>query len=518
LITLRDSGEEDAVDRTISSMADYRRPRVSRSRAVNEQLDVPVIDTDLHAIEFMPALEDFIATTGGPKVVDRVRKMISKGYFAANDWENQSPEDRVRTATIKPAFWGMPARNTLDLVTVAVPALLHERLAEQGTDFAVLFPNISCMANMIRVDEIRQPLVRACNMYNAEIYAPYADRMTAVATIPMWHPSEAVDELDYAVNRLGLKVALLSAGVRRPIESIAEKYPPKEHPEVAAHATWLDTFTINSAYDYDPVWAKLVELGVPASIHTLGEGWTARRSTGSYIFNHIGAFADASHTFAKALFLGGVTRRFPKLRVAMLEGGASCGAQLYCDLVAHWEKRGDHAIHNYDPGAVNESLIVEAVEAYGAELLAGRELSREEVLNGVTAVCSFHLKIPESELHEFAAAGVEKVEDIRDRFVPNFFFGSEADDRTAAYAFATKVNPLGAKIRALWASDSGHWDVPDLRETLAETWSLVEDGTIAESDFKDMVFANPYSLCTEANPDFFRGTAVAAKLGRGLAA
>ena len=34
-----------------------------------------------------------------------------------------------------------------------------------------------------------------------------------------------------------------------------------------------------------------------------------------------------------------------------------------------------------------------------------------------------------------SVAKIERIEDIRDRYVPNFYFGSEADDPTVAYAF-----------------------------------------------------------------------------------
>ena len=44
----------------------------------------------------------------------------------------------------------------------------------------------------------------------------------------------------------------------------------------------------------------------------------------------------------------------------------------------------------------------------------------------------------------------------------------EADDPTNAFAFDTRVNPLSARINAMFASDIGHWDVPDFREVLPE--------------------------------------------------
>ena len=45
-----------------------------------------------------------------------------------------------------------------------------------------------------------------------------------------------------------------------------------------------------------------------------------------------------------------------------------------------------------------------------------------------------------------------------------------------ALAFDPRRNPLGARLQAIFASDIGHWDVPDIREVLPEAWELVEDG------------------------------------------
>jgi hypothetical protein len=86
-----------------------------------------------------------------------------------------------------------------------------------------------------------------------------------------------------------------------------------------------------------------------------------------------------------------------------------------------------------------------------------------------------------------------------------------------AAAFNDKVNPLGIKLNAIWSSDIGHWDVPDLTEPLAETWDLVEQGVISGAGFKALVFGNPYRLYTEANPQFFKGTRVEEKLAGGKA-
>ena len=48
-------------------------------------------------------------------------------------------------------------------------------------------------------------------------------------------------------------------------------------------------------------------------------GWGSRRSVSSYMYNHMGSFAASMDAFCKALFMGGVTRRFPELSFGLLE-------------------------------------------------------------------------------------------------------------------------------------------------------------------------------------------------------
>ncbi len=109
---------------------------------------------------------------------------------------------------------------------------------------------------------------------------------------------------------------------------------------------------------------------------------------------------------------------------------------------------------------------------------------------------------------EWAACGIEKAEDIRDLFINNFYFGCEADDPLNASAFNTTVNPFGAQLKAVFSSDIGHWDVPDMTEVTEEAYELVEDGKITEENFRDFVFTHPAKLWTDMNPDFFKGTIV----------
>ncbi len=111
-------------------------------------------------------------------------------------------------------------------------------------------------------------------------------------------------------------------------------------------------------------------------------------------------------------------------------------------------------------------------------------------------------------------AARRSAEHIRDLFVPNFYFGCEADDPANGAAFNARANPFGARLNAVYGSDIAHWDVPDITQVTKEAWELVERGLISERDFRDFVFVNPAGLWSRMNPDFFKGTVVEAAVAK----
>ena len=123
---------------------------------------------------------------------------------------------------------------------------------------------------------------------------------------------------------------------------------------------------------------------------------------------------------------------------------------------------------------------------------------------------------PGASLDDFAACGIEHPEDIRELFVPRFYFGCEADDPANAWAFNRKANPFGARLGAVFGSDIGHFDVPDMTQVLPEAYELVEAGLINEDDFRDFVFVNPIKLWAASNKNFFKGTAVESDVAKVL--
>ena len=454
--------------------------------AARERLDHPVIDADGHLIEHSAALEAFLKEEG-----------IAGGFadIGVAFAPPSAPGERLRLRALQGPWWALPAANTLDLASALLPSLLHSRLDELGIDYAVVYPSIGTTFPHLPRDEQRRAACRALNRYLAEAFAGLEARMTPAAAIPMHTPDEALEELDYAVGTLGLKAVMLGSYARRQIEG-----------EVPAgvDGTWLDTFGIDSLYDYDPVWARCLELGVSPASHSTGMGWGSRRSVSNYMYNHIGQFAAAAEALLKSLFFGGVTHRFPGLRFAFLEGGSMWATGVYADLVSRWEKRNLESIRRYDPARIDRGELARLFERHAGTLARF----------GPATLAAGDLKEP---LDDFAACGIERPEDIRERFVPNFYFGAEADDPLTAVAFDRSLNPFGARLNAMFSSDVGHWDVPDMGQVLVEACEHLDEGRLDPAEFRDFSFGNAARFYAESNPRFFAGTSVETQVAALLA-
>jgi predicted TIM-barrel fold metal-dependent hydrolase len=488
--------------------------RATQAAALRERLGHPVVDADGHYIETGPALRDFVReyarAAGGGDLAERFERVGGIDYdeTVLRPWSRLSEAERRSTWATRPPWWSLPAANTLDRATAHLPGLLAERLGDLGIDFAVLYPSRTLTTTAIRDAEVRQVACRALNAFAAEVYGPYADRLTPVAQVPTHTPAEAIAGLEHAVNELGLKAVMINGLVHRPIGpgAGAAGAQPAGDPRLpnwgSGSGERLDALGLDSEHDYDPFWRRCEELGVAPASHAPGMGWGSRRSISSYMYNHIGSFAASMDATCKALFLGGVTRRFPRLSFGLLEGGVGWAVQLVADLVGHFEKRNLRALQHLNPARIDVELLLKLFEAYGAGRLRAD-------LPGLRD--SFTRLEPEPpELDEWKALGAASEEELLELFVPRFYFGCEADDPTVAWAFAERLLPGGRPLRAMFSSDLGHWDVPDMGGILLEAHELVEDGHLSQADFRDFVFGNPVRFYTSGNRDFFRGTRVEA--------
>ena len=476
---------------------------VSRAAEVRAKLEHPLIDGDSHIVEFMPVFLDFLKEAGGSNAVQRFGGARRSGR---KNWYQMTWDERRQQRAMRPPWWALPTKNTLDRATSMLPKLYHERMDEVGLDFTVLYPSVGLGFPHHPDDEFRALTCHAFNEYTTASYAEYSDRMTVAAAVPLHSPEEGIRELEHA-RALGLKVAMIPSYVRRPVPDVADKYP-----ELAHRVTWLDSYGIDSAYDYDPFWAKCEELGFAVASHSGGMGFDDRRSISTYMYNHMGHFAAAGEVLCKSLLMGGVTRRFPKLRVALLEGGVTNGSRLYADIFSRWEKRSLAAQENLDPANLDLALARDLFERHGDTATLAKLDQLERTLGLETP------DIPAELRDDFSAMQVEKEDDLRDLFIPHFYFGCEADDPLSAVAFNRELNPLRAQVRAIMSFDLGHWDVTDMTEATAEAYEMVEKGLMTPEDFRSFAFGHAVQLYAGPNPDFFKGTIIEKEAAEELAA
>ena len=158
----------------------------------------------------------------------------------------------------------------------------------------------------------------------------------------------------------------------------------------------------------------------------------------------------------------------------------------------------------YSPATLNQALLERLFREYSPSAYRGRMPDRTEFRSDLL----WGREEKPEDIDEWASCGVKRKEDIKDLFVPNFFFGCEGDDSMTALAFDTRKNAFGARLNVLYSSDLGHYDLPDMRDAAQEAWELVEHGLITEADFREFVFTNPLLAKAKVNPDFFAGTIV----------
>jgi predicted TIM-barrel fold metal-dependent hydrolase len=473
------------------------------SADIRQEVGHPIIDVDGHMLEVLDATQPYLRESLG---ATRYQQWRDRGVRAKVAQQPRTSADRRRTRTPQSSWWGgAPAANAWDRATAALPALLHERMDELGMDFTILYPTNTLLTPAEEDPDLRRGLCSGFNAFYADVYGPFADRMTAAGIIPMHTPEEAVAELHHC-HDLGLRVVCFPEGVLRPLE---EPAGPGCSPWLLPGQThWFDSFGLDSIHDYDPVWRACLDLGFAAAFHgglnvRPGIYW----SISSYVANHVGQFALSMYQLCKALLFGGVSARFPELPIVLLECGVSWGAQLLIDTIEHWEKRNVDALYrNLDPALLDSDELAGYFRRYGSRLADLVEGDLAEQMRRLPV----HGSTPD-ELDEFIHMNVAGPQDIVERIAGSFYFGCEADDRGITAAFSPS-NPDHAELRALLSSDIGHWDVTDMASVVAESHQLVDEGHLTPEQWRRVVFDNPVNLYRRVNPGFFDGTPVAAHL------
>jgi predicted TIM-barrel fold metal-dependent hydrolase len=177
--------------------------------------------------------------------------------------------------------------------------VLEERLAgmdAQGIDLEVLSINPWWYR---KERDLAAQIVKVQNEKLAELCARQPDRLAAFASLALQFPDLAVQQLEEAVRKLGLKGAAVGASVAGD-----EFSDPKFH----------------------PVWAKAEELGATLFVHPQSTPELAKRFKGNgWLSNVIGNPLDTTIALQHLIFEGTLDR-FPGLKVCAAHGGGYLGS------------------------------------------------------------------------------------------------------------------------------------------------------------------------------------------------
>lgn len=77
-----------------------------------------------------------------------------------------------------------------------------------------------------------------------------------------------------------------------------------------------------------------------------------------------------------------------------------------------------------------------------------------------------------------------------DIVVPSPRVRCEAGDPANAWAFNRYVNPIQARLNAIFSSDIGHFDMLDMSEIMPDAYGLVERGLLTADDSRGVMFGN----------------------------
>jgi uncharacterized protein len=188
-----------------------------------------------------------------------------------------------------------------------------------GVDVSVLYPSLGLFLGSIEDPEYAAAASRAYNRWIVDYCKAVPDRLFGTAAIPLNDPALAVQELRFAVEKLGLR-----AGFVR---------PNPYNNRVLWHPA------------NDIVWETAAALDVAIGVHGAVEAkqpYVAKERFKDYshAVNHL-----VEHTFemmaaATGMIMCGPCDRHPKLRVSFLESGGGWMAGLLDRMDRHFDDQG----------------------------------------------------------------------------------------------------------------------------------------------------------------------------------
>ena len=142
--------------------------------------------------------------------------------------------------------------------------------------------------------DLAETLIKTQNEKLTELCAAHPDRLVGMASVSLQFPDLAIQQLEYAINKLGMKGVAVGGSV--------------------AGVAFSDV-------KFHPFWAKVEEMGQLVFIHPQGTPELSKRLAGNgWLSNVIGNPLDTTIALSHLIFEGTLDR-FPALKICSAHGG-----------------------------------------------------------------------------------------------------------------------------------------------------------------------------------------------------
>jgi uncharacterized protein len=278
-----------------------------------------VFDSDMHVLEPADLWERYIDPAfrhRAPRGTRRTPMDVGVTVDGADAFTLSGQIARV-------SFQGGLARFADDIARGFDAGAQLAAMDREGIDVTVLYPSRGLFVHSI--DDLdpafSEAIARAYNNWLAD-FCRDGDgrRMYGAAMLPIHDVEASIREARRAVRELGFKAVFLRPN------------PPRRG------VYWHHA-------EFDPLWAEIQDLDVAVGFH---EGVASRMPTAGddrfagdlFCLQHACSHSMEQMLALEAMTLGGVLERFPRLRVAFLEGNGSWLPFWLWRLDEHWENPG----------------------------------------------------------------------------------------------------------------------------------------------------------------------------------
>ena len=339
-----------------------------------------VFDSDMHVLEPVDLWERYI----DPPFRHRAPRGTQRKATDVGVTVDGADQFLLSARIARVSFPGGLDRFAEDIECGFDAAAQLRAMDREGIDVTVLYPSRGLFVNS---DPDMDPafsaaIARAYNDWLADFCkAGDPRRMYGAAMLPIQDVALSIREARRAVMELGFKAVFLRPN------------PPR------ASVYWHQSV-------FDPLWATIQDLSVPLGFH---EGVASRMPTvgtdrfgdDSFALQHACSHSMEQMLAVEAMTLGGVLARFPRLKVAFLEGNGSWLPFWLWRLDEHWE----------NPGRFEDPTVTERPSEYfvrqGFVSIECDEEPARHAVDGRTGACfvfstdypHYDTKYPEATAH-----------------------------------------------------------------------------------------------------------------------